>query len=1008
MSTRSVIVRLEAEVTKFVLGMKKAEEATEKTTKSQEKLGEQTDKTTKKTDKSSESSKKDAEAKKKAAEAAKKQAEAAEKVGTAMTIMGAATVAALGATTKAAMDWEAAWAGVNKTVDGTPEQMAAIEEELRELARTLPATHTEIAAVAEAAGQLGVAREDVVAFTKTMIDLSETTNLTADTAATSIAQFMNVMGTAGDDVDNLGAALVALGNDGASTEAEIMMMAQRISGAGKLVGATEADVLAMANALASVGIEAQLGGGVVSRVMQRMYADVMDGGEGLSELAKVAGVSSKEFATAFEDDPVRAMDMMIKGLSKVKDEGGNVVETMKDIGIKGTEETGVILRLAGAGDLLAESLDLGSFAWEKNTALAEEASKRYETTEAKVQVAWNNIKDAAIDAGASILPVVAGIAESVSGLAQTYGSLPTPVQTALTGMAGIVGVAALVGGAALTLIPKIKETRDAFRDLNESGSKIPGTMGKVARGAAIVAAAYAAISTAATLASEAREKLDTPVTASGVVNALTGIAENGDKAAKAIDQVFNGAVVTGGGKGIGGAPTAVNDLATAMDRLFKTSGFDNFNDFLGTVVPGVKSGSEVVRESMSEMDSAIAGLQTSGNTADAAASFQLLRDKVIESGGSVADATELMPKYRDAVLATLTANGETGVSQTRLTEAMLNGADATETAASAQTMLEDELASTGLALDGVIEDMDKFLEQLFESGVLTRSEMGAMSAYEAAIDAVGESIKKNGKSLDIGTEKGRANEAAFRGIAAAGQSAVEAMAANGASQEEMQGQLTGTYDSLIVAAGQFGITGDKADAMARKVMGIPDEVKVSTWISDQARLGAEATKQAIDAIPKNTTVNMTYKTHGAPFKVSPRDVLMDSFVPKKAAGGDLDMAPGPKGVDSQLFYGAKGEHVFTAREVDLMGGQQAVYKFRADLNAGVPAYANGGGLGAAPSTTIMATNQVARGEAGGRSGPLVDMSGANLTALDPAALQQGIRREIMDELRFAGLEIGGS
>lgn len=999
MSTRSVIVRLEAEVTKFVLGMQKAEEATKKTTKSQEQLGEQTDKTTKKTDQSSESSKKDAEAK-------KKQADAAEKVGTAMTIFGAATVAALGATTKAAMDWESAWAGVTKTVDGSPEQMAAVEEELRELARTLPATHTEIAAVAEAAGQLGVAREDVVAFTKTMIDLSETTNLTADDAATAIAQFMNVMGTAGDDVDNLGAALVALGNDGASTEAEIISMAQRISGAGKLVGASEADVLALANALASVGIQAELGGGVTSRVLQRMYADVMNGGDSLQALADVAGTSSKEFADAFKADPIRAMDMMVKGLSQVKDEGGNVVETMKDIGIKGTEETGVILRLAGAGDLLSESLDLGSEAWAKNTALAEEASKRYETTESKVQVAWNNIKDASIDAGASILPVVAGIAESVSGLAQTYGDLPTPVQTALTGMVGIVGVAALVGGAALTLIPKIKETRDAFRDLNDSGSKIPGTMGKVAKGAAIVAAAYAAISVAATLASEARAKLDTPVTASGVVNALSGIAENGEKAAKAIDQVFNGAVVTGGKSGIGGAPTAVNDLATAMDRLFNTTGFDNFNDFLGTTIPGVKSGSEVVRESMTEMDSAIAGLQSSGNTADAAASFQLLRDKVIESGGSVEDATGLMPKYREAVLATLTANGETGVSQARLTEAMLSGASATETAASAQTMLEDELANTGLALDGVIEDMDKFLEQLFASGMLTRSEMGAMSDYEAALDAVGESIKNNGKTLDIGTEKGRANEAAFRGIADAGQAAVEAMADNGATQEEMQSKLTGTYDALIVAAGQFGITGDKADAMARKVMGIPDDVKVNTWISDTAKQGAEATKRAIDAIPKNTTVNMTYKTHGAPFKVSPRDVLMDSWkAPGKAGGGDLDMAPGPKGVDSQLFYGAKGEHVFTDKDVDAMGGQEAVYRFRASLHSNVPAYANGGAIGVA-STSLMAANQVARGSSE-RTGGNIDFSGATFQALDPAALRRDVTNDVLWTLeKNTGMRFG--
>ncbi|ASN38855.1 phage tail tape measure protein [Arthrobacter sp. 7749] len=1002
MSTRSVVVRLEAEIAGFIQDLKKAEKATADLLKAQEALGREIDKSSKQTDNSSESSKKDAEAK-------KKQADAAEKVGGALTIMGAATVAALGASTKAAMDWESAWAGVTKTVDGSPEQMAALEEELRGLAKTLPATHTEIAAVAEAAGQLGVAREDVIDFTKTMIDLSETTNLTADEAATSIAQFMNVMGTAGEDVDNLGAALVALGNDGASTEAEIISMAQRISGAGKLVGASESDVLALANALASVGIQAELGGGVTSRVLQRMYADVMNGGEGLQALADVAGTSGKEFATAFENDPVRALDMVVKGLSGVKESGGNVVETMKELGIKGTEETGVILRLAGAGDLLSESLDLGSDSWAKNTALAEEASKRYETTEAKVQIAWNNIKDAAIDAGASILPVVAQIAESVSGLAQTYGDLPVPVQTALTGMAGIVGVAALVGGAALTLIPKIKETRDAFRDLNESGSKIPGTMGKVAKGAAIAAAAYAVISTAATLASEARERLDKPVTSTGLINSLTGIAENGDKAAVALDKAFNGVNAAGGGKGLLlSAVRPVNDLSQAMDRLFDTTRDEHLNDFLGTVIPGVKSGSEVTRAAIEELDTAIAGLQDSGNTADAAASFQLLRDKVLESGGSIEDATGLMPKYRDAVMATLTANGETGVSQQVLTDAMLNGASATETAASAQSMLETELAETGVALNGVISDMDKFLEQLYVSGMLTRSERSAMRDYQASIDAVSESIKTNGASLEENTEKGRANQSALDGIAESGQRYVEALAAGGASEEELQAAMTGTYDAMIIAAGQFGITGDKADALARDIIGIPKGVDVKTWMSESAKNTAQATKEAIDAIPKSTTVYTHYKTTGSqagPLRMTPKDVLSNSFLPQKADGGDLDMAPGPKGVDSQLFYGAKGEHVFTDKDVDAMGGQQAVYRFRASLHENVPAYANGGAIGVS-STSIMAANQVANGSSGSTSAPLFAEGAIPIYgATDAARVAQAVEDKIANRLAKGGWRI---
>jgi hypothetical protein len=84
---------------------------------------------------------------------------------------GAAMVAGLGMATKAAMDWESSWAGVTKTVSGTPAQLAKVEQGLRGLARTLPSSHDEIAAVAEAAGQLGVQTDSIVDFTKTMVDL---------------------------------------------------------------------------------------------------------------------------------------------------------------------------------------------------------------------------------------------------------------------------------------------------------------------------------------------------------------------------------------------------------------------------------------------------------------------------------------------------------------------------------------------------------------------------------------------------------------------------------------------------------------------------------------------------------------------------------------------------------------------------------------------------------------------------------------------------------------------
>src|SRR5699024_12553826 len=133
----------------------------------------------------------------------------------------------------AAMDWESAWAGVRKTVDGTDEEMASLEQGLRDMAKTLPASHQEIAAVAEAAGQLGIATPNIESFTRTMIDLGESSNLSAEEAATALARFMTVMGTSQADVGRTGAAVVGLGNSFATKVTAIVAMASRLCSAGR-------------------------------------------------------------------------------------------------------------------------------------------------------------------------------------------------------------------------------------------------------------------------------------------------------------------------------------------------------------------------------------------------------------------------------------------------------------------------------------------------------------------------------------------------------------------------------------------------------------------------------------------------------------------------------------------------------------------------------------------------------------------------------------------------------
>lgn len=356
---------------------------------------------------------------------------------------------------KAASDWESSFAGVMKTNDEVVDSNGKVvysykdlEDGLRDMAKELPATHAEIAEVAEAAGQLGIEAENVTSFTRTMIDMGESTNLGAEQAASSLARLANITGMSQNDFDRLGSAIVGLGNNFATTEAEITDMALRLAGTGNQIGMTEADILGLAAAMSSVGINAEAGGTAMSTVLKKMQNAVADNSEELKLFANVADVSAKEFAKAFEEDPARALQLFVEGLEQSSNEGKNLNAILDGLGIKGIREADTLLRLAGNSKLLGDALDLSAVSWEENTALAEEAQTRYETLESQLGMLRNEAVDVAINFGG---PFVKAIREAlgaakpfigaVSDLAEAFANADEETQQSILRMVGF-GIAA--------------------------------------------------------------------------------------------------------------------------------------------------------------------------------------------------------------------------------------------------------------------------------------------------------------------------------------------------------------------------------------------------------------------------------------------------------------------------------------------------------------------------------------------------------------------------------------
>ena len=318
-------------------------------------------------------------------------------VGTILTTSLTLPIISLAAyATSTAIEFESAFTGVTKTVEGTDEQLEELKQGIMDLAEECPSTTTEISEVAEAAGQLGIATEDVLDFTKVMIDLGETTNLEATEAAESLAKFANITGLTADEYSNLGSTIVDLGNNFATTEDDIVTMATRMASAGTIAGLTEQEILALATSISSVGIEAEAGGSAMSTTLTTLEKAVANGGESLEQFAEIAGMTSTEFANAWENEPMVALQAFISGLGNLDDESESTALILEDLGLSSIRQSNMLRALALSADDLAEAVDTANTAWSENTALTEEANKRYETTESQLEIAKNKLSNIAI------------------------------------------------------------------------------------------------------------------------------------------------------------------------------------------------------------------------------------------------------------------------------------------------------------------------------------------------------------------------------------------------------------------------------------------------------------------------------------------------------------------------------------------------------------------------------------------------------------------------------------
>lgn len=387
-----------------------------------------------------------------------------------------AGILGFGLAAKAAIDFESAFTSVRKTVVASEPEFEQFEAGLRAMAKDIPQTAASLAELTGIAGQLGIENAHLLTFTRTMADLGVATNLTSENAAIMLARFANVTNMDQTKFRNLGSSIVALGNNFATTEADIAQFVVRIAGAGEIAGMTEADLLGISAALSSVGVEAEAGGTAVQKVFLKMTESVATADEFLEVFAATAGMSADAFARLWREDPSEAFTLFVEGLGKA---GQDAFIILDQLDLKDQRLIRSFLSLAGAGDLLREAVTLANTAFEQNTELTLEAERRYATTASQLVILKNTLIDVGITFGNAITPAIGAASEGLGGFINLFGMLPDGTQQLI-----------LLGLTVTTLGPKFAQMAHgaitAMTNINAATGK--SRLSLLGWGAAITAA----------------------------------------------------------------------------------------------------------------------------------------------------------------------------------------------------------------------------------------------------------------------------------------------------------------------------------------------------------------------------------------------------------------------------------------------------------------------------------------------------------------------------------------
>lgn len=754
-----------------------------------------------------------------------------DKIGNATAVASVAIAAGVGLAVKKFADFDAAMSAVGANSGAVGAELAALRSTAMEFGAATQFSATEAAQGINELAKAGVSTADIMGGAlKGSLDLAAAGQIGVAEAAESTASALNQFGLEGGKAGHVADLLSNAANAAQGTVGDMSAALGQAGVAANAAGLNIDETTTLLALFAKAGMTGSDAGTSLKTMMQRLAAPTAEAATELDRL----GISAYDSQGNF-----RGAEVVLGELSTQTANMSTQARAAAFSTIFGSDaiRAASIAAEAGAEGYRAMNAEVTRFG-----GASEQAAALTDNLKGDLERLGGAFDTLLISTGEASNSGLRSFVQGLQGVVEAVGRIPGPALLAGAGLASL--VLALPKGVSIYQefkgsLSAIGLSMDNIATKSPRAGKALEATGRAAGVAGKAFAALAVASAAANILTDDSTSVGVQGLTADLVNAADAVKEfSGVIKANAADMGFIQDDVTSFG----------DVLRTTFDPGFLDSFTSKGDSALRTITLGMldmTTSTDDAAARLGDLDAVLSGLVSGGNAAEADKLFAQFAAAAKESGVSVEDLKSKLPGYTESLAAAGNAARGTASAADDLAESTYTSAKAARDAADGTATWAEEL--------------DQINSPILDARDAARQ-------FEQAVDDASGALKDNGKTLDIGTEKGRKNQAALDGVARAALDQIGAMQANGASQKQLQGTLDTSRDRLYAVGRSFGMSKTEARQYADQVLKTPKSVSTTvTARTEAAKAQVAAFQSQINRLRGNSvTITTRYVTVGKP------------------------------------------------------------------------------------------------------------------------------------------------